>query len=87
MFSREKLLNAALGVALRQHYSQMTRADVAEAAGCSATLVSHYLGDMTDVREAVLSLARRTGRLRAVHAAPLAQRRHSGRSGPVRVRA
>lgn len=84
MFNRDILLKAALNVAKRQHYSQMTRADVAAEAGCSDSLVSRYLGDMTEVRKAVVKLARSVGLTERIARAPLLDKRNSGRNGPVR---
>jgi AcrR family transcriptional regulator len=83
-FNRDTLLTAALEVAHAKHFSQMTRADIAEQAGCSATLVSHYLGAMCDAREAVIELARKRGCLRMIQSAPVDKGRNSGRNGPYR---
>lgn len=83
-FNRDTLLQAALDVAIGKHYTQMTRADVAQYAGCSATLVSHYLGSMSEVRNAVVALARKRNCLRMVQSAPVENVRNSGRNGPVR---
>jgi AcrR family transcriptional regulator len=83
-FNRDTLVQAALDVAIGKHYTQMTRADIAEYAGCSATLVSHYLGRMCDAREAVIELARKRGCLRMIQAAPVDKVRNSGRNGPVK---
>lgn len=84
MFSKDKLLDAALRVAKRQHYSQMTRAQVAQEAGCADGVVSYYLGSMAQVRSAVVKAARVAGILPKVQSAPVAAKRNSGRNGPVR---
>lgn len=83
-FSRSILLDAALAVAHGKHFAQLTRDDVATQAGCSPGLVSRYFGTMADLRNDLVSLARRRGCLRAINAAPVAQVRNSGRNGPVR---
>lgn len=82
--NRETLLTAALQVAHGKHYTQMTRDDVAAEAQCAPSLVSHYLGRMCDVRDAVVELARKRGCLRLLNAAPVGATRNSGRNGPYR---
>jgi AcrR family transcriptional regulator len=86
-FNRTTLLDAALDVAHAKHFSGITRADIAEQAGCSATLVSHYLGSMAQAREQLVDLAKRRGCLRAINGAPVLSTRNSGRNGPVKASA
>lgn len=83
-FNRTILLDAALNVAKAQHFSQVTRDAIAGEAGCSPGLVSKYLGSMAEARDAIVDLARRRGVLRQVQQAPFANRRNSGRNGPVK---
>jgi hypothetical protein len=52
--NREIMLAAAVRAACKRDGSLwLTRSMIAKAAGCSEGLVSHYLGDMKDVRRAV----------------------------------
>lgn len=84
-FNRTTLLDAALDVAIGKHYTQMTREDVAVYAGCAPSLVSHYLGRMSSVRDAVIELARKRGCMRMIQCAPVDPIRNSGRNGPVKA--
>lgn len=83
-FTRERILEGALELALIHHVSQLTRREIAEHVGCSRALVSHHCGEMGEVRESVVALARKRGKLRALNAAPFDTRRGAGRNGPVR---
>ena len=47
---REAIVTAALDLASRYGYRNVTRAQVAQAAGCSPSLVSHYLGVWSPAR-------------------------------------
>ena len=49
-----EILDASLRMARLHGYRNMTREDIAVAAGCSEGLVSSYLGTMTQVRRAVV---------------------------------
>lgn len=55
--SRNKLIEAALNCARDKMYALMTREDVAEYASVAPSLVSHYLGSMDAVRDAVMNRA------------------------------
>ena len=63
---RAEILDAALDVAERGHYLQITREDIASAAGVSPGLVAYYLGPMDRVRDAVMTEAVRVERLAVV---------------------
>lgn len=52
-----EILLAALDCARDIGYNKMTRADIAQYAGCSESIVSHYLGSMPEVRDAVVQVA------------------------------
>jgi len=54
------ILQAALHLARRHGYTRITRAMIAERAGCSASLISAHVGDMMQVRRLVLREAVRT---------------------------
>lgn len=51
---RDQLLTAALEVARKVGYIRVERAAVAEAAGCSPTLISHYFKSMPELRNEIL---------------------------------
>ena len=51
------LLNAALHLARSQGYRTVTRDAIAEHAGVTPALVSHYLGTMPQLRRAIMSAA------------------------------
>lgn len=51
---RAEILAAALALAEQTDYRHMTRAEVAQAAGCSPALVAWHFGNMDDLRETVL---------------------------------
>jgi AcrR family transcriptional regulator len=53
-----QILDAALEAARQQgHYKLVERTHISDAAGVSAGLVSHYLGDMNRVRDAIVQHA------------------------------
>jgi hypothetical protein len=79
-----KIHDAALRLARTRHYSQLTRAQVAAAAGCSESVVSYHVGAMHALRESIPALARKAGCLKAIHAAPMTALRNSGRRGSTR---
>lgn len=76
---------AALSLARQTHFSQLTRKQIADAAGCSESVVSYHVGNMHELREAIPGLARAAGCLKVIHAAPLQALRNSGRRGGVRA--
>ena len=76
---------AALRLARTTHFSQLTRKQIADAAGCSESDVSYHVGAMHELRERIPSLARAAGCLKVIHAAPMAALRNSGRRGSVRA--
>lgn len=51
---KKQILDGALNAAAAHGYTNMSRAQVADASGCSAALVSHYFGTMTQLRRAVM---------------------------------
>jgi len=51
---RAEILAAALIVAANGHYARMTRAQIAGMAGVAGPTVQHYLGTMSELREAVM---------------------------------
>jgi AcrR family transcriptional regulator len=51
---RAEILAAALALAEQTDYRHITRAEVAQAAGCSPALVAHHFGNMAELREQVL---------------------------------
>lgn len=54
---RVDILEAAIIVAICNHYCHMTRKEIADQAGISAPLVTHYLGNMGDLRIQVMQYA------------------------------
>lgn len=54
---RSEILHAALTVAGQKGYQAFTKADVAEYANCSTSLVGHYFSTMTKLRRAVMRSA------------------------------
>lgn len=54
---RESLLLAALALAEAEGYGKVNRSSVAERAGVSPGIVSHYFGDVRNLREAVMERA------------------------------
>jgi AcrR family transcriptional regulator len=57
------LLAAAMRLAQRGHYAQLTRAAIATEAGVSPGLVSTYLGTMPDMRRTLMRHAVKLGDL------------------------
>ena len=51
------MMTAALTVAARDGYQQMTRQAVADHAGCSTGLISRYFGTMPQLRRSVMRAA------------------------------
>lgn len=51
---KNDILKAALAVAERTHYAQMTRQEVADEAGVTGPLVQHYFGTMGQLRKDVM---------------------------------
>lgn len=54
---KETLIVAALAVAKRDGFSNLTRASIAEEAACSTGLVTNYLGTMTALKREVMRAA------------------------------
>lgn len=54
---KELILAAALKLAVRHGYTNLTRAQVSEAAGVSHALLSHHFGAMPDFRKALMKYA------------------------------
>jgi AcrR family transcriptional regulator len=54
---KASILDAAVRMSRNYGYAEVTRADIAHAAGCSEALVSSYFGTMTQVRRAVIRCA------------------------------
>lgn len=55
------ILAAAVTLARETHYHRVSRADVAQRAGCGAGTVNLYFGDMEGLRDAVVAEAVRLG--------------------------
>lgn len=53
----ESLLPAAIEAAKRHGFLHVTRAQIADQAGCSAALVSRYFGTMPDLRRTIMRYA------------------------------
>lgn len=51
------ILDAALTLARVRGYNKITRAEIAQAAGCSASLPSAYFGTINKMRRAIMSAA------------------------------
>ncbi len=51
------LLGCAMSAARRKNYAEISRTDVAEVASCSPALVSHYLGDTSNIRKSIMRFA------------------------------
>jgi len=58
---KKQILGAAITVAKKQGYDKISRADIANAAGVSEPLISHYFGTMADIRIAIMTEAVRIG--------------------------
>ena len=54
---KEELLNAALALAEKQGYTNVSRASIASACGVSDALLSHYFGTMTEFRRTLMRYA------------------------------
>ena len=80
------LLAAALKLAGKGHYAQLTRAEIAQAAGVSPGLVSTYLGTMPDMRRTLMRHAVASGDLVVIGQGLSAGDRHA-RKAPADLRA
>ena len=58
---KSEILAAALALASKNGYRNITRASIAEKAGASEALVSRYMGSMDKLREAVMREACKKG--------------------------
>lgn len=54
---RDILITAALAVAARDGYQNMSREAIASEAGCSAGLISKYFGTMQQLRRSIMRAA------------------------------
>lgn len=80
-----KIMAAAMRLAVERGYRIISRGDIAEAAGSSPALVSHYFGTMDDLRNAVMVEAVKTGQLDIV-AQGLADGHAIARDAPAELR-
>ena len=60
------IIDAAMKVAKKKPLYSITRADIAEQAGVSESLVSYFLGDMAHVREKIVREAIERGQMKTV---------------------
>lgn len=58
---RKQILEAALALAGKHGYVNVTRAMIAERAGVSAPSINYYFGTMHELRAALLTYATATG--------------------------
>ena len=56
-YDYDALMSAALRVAARKGYNVMSRADIADEAGCSPGLIPQYFGTMPQLRRKVMRAA------------------------------
>jgi AcrR family transcriptional regulator len=58
---RESILKACIKLASKKgcNYKYITRQQIAERAGCSPTLVTHYFGNMRELQKALVEYALR----------------------------
>lgn len=63
---KTELLQAAVALATRHGYMNVTRHMIAERAGVTPALVPYYFGTMTELRRAIMSEAVRVRALRIV---------------------
>jgi AcrR family transcriptional regulator len=70
---REKITKAALSLAVKQGYRLVRRDDVAEKAGVSIGLVTHYFGGMEGLRDAIVKQALASNNLQVMAEALVAQ--------------
>jgi len=63
---REQVLAAAVREAERVGFSNVSRKDIAARAGCSEGLIRHYLGNLTELRRAIMGEAIRTNNHRVI---------------------
>ena len=54
---KQEILDAAVALAAKEGYRVISRGQIADAAGCAASLVSHYLGDVPAIRKAIMQEA------------------------------
>jgi AcrR family transcriptional regulator len=57
---KQTILTAALQLARRHGYTNVTRCQIAALSGCTSTLVPHYFGTMPQLRRAIMGEAIRT---------------------------
>ena len=70
---REKIAKAGLALAAKQGYRLVRRDDVAEKAGVSIGLVTHYFGGMEGLREAIVNQAIESNNMAVLAEALVAQ--------------
>lgn len=59
----KEILSAAVRMARIHGYNHVDRPQIADAAGCSPNLISHYYGTIAKLRRAIVGEAIRTGDL------------------------
>lgn len=74
---RDQLLAAALVIAERTHYAHMTREEIADHAGVTRNLVTHYFGTMTQFRRDIMRAAVRQKNLRVIAQGLMARDPHA----------
>jgi len=57
MTTKERILKAAVDLAVQSSYRDLSRSLVARKANCSEALIAHHYGSMTGLRDALMSHA------------------------------
>jgi len=70
---KREILGHALIVARIAGYQHINRKEIADAAGCTTTLVSHYFGTILNMRRAIMGEAIRVGDLDVIAQGMLAR--------------
>ena len=60
---KERILSAALYLATKHNYQQITRTQIAERVGCAESLVSFHFGTMVALRAVIMRKAIEVGNL------------------------
>lgn len=82
---REHLLSAAVDISERDGFLNLSRGRLAEAAGVSKSLISHYFGDLVKLRRAVMRVAVKEKRL-GIIAQGLATEDAEAKKAPLELR-
>lgn len=82
---KDHILRHALRLAERWGYDKITRADIADAAGISASLVTHHFGSMDWLRRMVMVEAVKQERIKVI-AQGLANRSETARYAPTKLK-